>query len=320
MRESVRAKWEPTASRAAIERRAQMLDTTRRFFRKRGVIEVETPLLSRRGVTDPFIESFSVEGERVLITSPEFAMKRLLAAGMGSIYQICKAFRKGEAGARHNPEFTMLEWYRVGFTLDQLIDEVDALLQELVDTSVAERLKFGDVFEDVLGCDPHTTDVAALSRLAEARGLEVVGQLNRREDWIRLLSAACIEPVIANERPVFLSDFPVEMACLARIGPAEGRREPVAHRFEVYYRGLELANGFHELVDGDEHERRFASDTKMRREAGRSEPEWDTDLLAAIRSGLPDCSGVAIGFDRLVMLALDAERIRDVLSFDWNHA
>jgi len=304
--------WKPQASLEVLRLRASLLARIRNFFEARGVLEVETPVLGHAGVTDPFIESLR-SGELYLQTSPELAMKRLLAAGSGPIFQICKAFRAGEAGTRHNPEFTMLEWYQPGYDHHALMDEVDLLLQEVLETESAERETFGALFLSHVGLDPHTADRNALERAARAvgeapfavSGLEV-------DDWLNLLMARVIEPQLGQDRPFFVYDYPVCLKALARL---RDETPPVAERFELYYRGMELANGYHELTDLREQRARFEDDRKRREALGLAAVHEDGLFLDALEAGLPKSAGVALGFDRLVMIAASATSIRDVLSF-----
>jgi lysyl-tRNA synthetase class 2 len=318
------ADWRPAASFEALRARADLLARTRSFFAARGVLEVETSLLSWAGVTDVHIEGIrcapEVAGgtELFLQTSPEYAMKRLLAAGSGAIYQVCRAFRDGESGARHNPEFSMLEWYRPGFDHHQLMDEVDALLAELLGTAAADRWTFREVFERHLKLDPHEAPVAVLAAAAR----DLVGRIDGldaedRDGWLQLLLGSVLEPALGHERPAFVHDFPASCAALARVRDGD---PPVAERFEVYVRGVELANGYHELGDAAEQARRFEQDRQRRRRAGKREVADDPRLVAALEHGLPSCAGVALGFDRLVMLALGAADLGQVIAFPFDRA
>lgn len=313
--------WAPTAGRAALELRARLLERARAFFAGLGVLEVETPVLGRTTATDPHIDSVSLVlgGETFYLqTSPELFMKRLLAAGSGSIYQISKAFRAGEAGARHNPEFTLLEWYRVGLDHHGLMDEVEAFLRAVVDAPEAVRASYGALFREHVGLDPHEASATELERAYRDLGLpSVQGRGLSREDWLNLLMSEHVEPRLPPEKPLLVYDYPVEMAALARI-----RREtpPVAERFEVYFKGLELANGYHELESAPEQRERFLSDLERRRVLGKEPVPVDERLLAALETGLPSCAGVALGFDRLVMLAAGASRIDEVSSFTHDRA
>ena len=316
--------WRPTAPIENIRLRAALLAKTRQFFAARNVLEVETPLLSASTVSDPHLHSFSTcyngpglppESTLYLQTSPEAAMKRLLAAGSGSIYQICKAFRDGESGARHNPEFTMLEWYRVGFDHFTLMDEVEALVQLLLRIdSTFERLSYQAVFERYLGLDPHRASLKDLVRCAV--DAEISGGLNEadigRDGWLDLLMSHLIEPHLGQSTPLFIYDYPSSQAALAKVRPGE---VPLAERFELYITGVELANGYHELCDGTELQRRFKYDSLQRKADGSCIPEINHRLRAALEAGLPASAGVALGVDRLLMLATESESIADVSNF-----
>lgn len=327
--------WRPSASFETLRLRAELLAEIRRFFAERGVLEVETPLLAAATVTDLHLHSLSVSLEAPgaprrawLQTSPEFAMKRLLAAGSGAIFQICKAFRDGEAGRSHNPEFTILEWYRPGFDHHRLMDEIDELLATVLGTPAAERATYAQVFERHLGIDPHRAQIAELRRAAEVHGVELAGaEPEDRDGWLQLLMSFWIEPRLgvgagaAEDRPCFVHDFPASQAALARIRPPAGPGEvALAERFEVYLSGVELANGFHELADAGEQRRRFEADLERRRHAGLETVPIDERLLAALDAGLPDCAGVAFGIDRLLMLRAGIDDLRQVISFPVDRA
>ena len=318
------ADWEPTATLAALRLRARLLSSARAFFAARGVLEVETPTLGASTATDPHIESLrtSVGGStRYLQTSPELFMKRLLAAGSGPIYQITKVFRDGEIGARHNPEFTLLEWYRPGLDHHGLMEEVDQFLQEVLGCAPSVREAYAEAFARRVGVDPHKADAAELQSRAEALGLRPVSSSGfSREDWLHLLMAEAIEPHLGIERPHFLYDFPLELKALARVREGAGGEPDVAERFEVFFRGLELANGYHELTDASEQRERFLADLESRSTLGRPEVPLDERMIAALERGLPPCAGVALGFDRLVMIAASAASIRAVSSFSFDRA
>ena len=314
--------WRPTASLDRLRLRADILRRIRTFFEERGVLEVETPLLGAATVTDLHLRSFSTlfHGDRqrrlYLQTSPEFAMKRLLAAGSGPIFQICKAFRDGEAGGRHNPEFTMLEWYRPGFDLDDLMDEVDQLLREVLGSERAQRLSYGEAVQALAGFDPHGATAEELRRRAEALGLGPVEGLadDDRAGWRDLLVSLAVEPRLGLRRPTFVSGYPEDQAALARLRREAGGVR-VADRFEAYVRGVELANGYRELTDGREQKERLQRDLRERRRRGLPQVPLDHRLIAALDEGLPDCAGVSVGVDRLVLLAAGAERLSEVLAF-----
>jgi lysyl-tRNA synthetase class 2 len=312
--------WRPTAGLESLRRRADLLALLRRFFAEREVLEVETPLLATGTATDVHLHSLSCllespEGPRRLFlqTSPEFAMKRLLAAGSGPIYQISKAFRDGEVGRLHNPEFTLLEWYRPGFDHHALMDEVDALLGAVLSCPRGERLTYRAAFERHLGLDPHRATVAELASVATSQGIDLVGAApTDRDGWLQLLMAVLIEPQFDPSRPTFIMDFPASQAALARIRPGD---PPLAERFEAYVGGVELANGFHELADTVEQRKRFLVDLEQRRRAGLPAVPLDERFLAALEVGLPDCAGVALGVDRLLLLATGARDLTEVVAF-----
>jgi lysyl-tRNA synthetase class 2 len=313
--------WRPSATLAVLRLRARLLRRVRSFFDRRGVLEVETPLLGLATATDPHIESLRslLGGETFhLQTSPELHMKRLLAAGSGPIYQITKAFRDGELGAKHNPEFTLIEWYRPGFDHHDLMDEVDLLLQHVLGVGPSRRQSYEEVFLHHVGLSPHRATAEELENRAASLGLPKVQAANlAREDWLNLLMAQAIEPHVGLGTPEFVYDFPVELKALARIRPAE---PPVAERFELFFRGMELANGYHELTGAAEQRERFRADAQARRRLGRSEVPADQRMLEALEHGLPESAGVALGFDRLVMIAANASDIRSVLGFSIDRA
>ena len=313
--------WRPSATLDVLKLRARMLGRLREFFSTRGVLEVETPALSVAATTDLHLQSFSCRtaaGTLYLHTSPEFPMKRLLAAGSGSIYQICKVFRDGEAGRLHNSEFTLLEWYRVGLDHHQLMDEVVALVTEALEGRLTlgapEKLSYQEAFERHCGIDPHTADTGTLLAAVEAHGVHAGGDLaHENPDVLRdLLLTHLVEPHLGRGRLTLLHDYPASQAALAHIRPGN---PPLAERFELYLEGVELANGFHELADAGEQRRRFERDLAARRAHHLPAVPMDERLLAALEHGLPECSGVALGFDRLVMLAAGAASIQDVLPF-----
>lgn len=318
-----KSNWQPTATLETLHARAKIMATIRRFFAERGVLEVETPLLSHATVTDPYVIGIpavakfdSQEKTVYLQTSPEYAMKRLLAAGSGSIYQISKAFRQGDLGKFHNPEFSMLEWYRVGFDHHALMDEMDELLQEVLNTPPAERVSCAELYEKYVGVNPHLDSVDELVACVKQK-IDFSGELSDRNACLDLLFTHCIEPHIGFESPLFLYDFPVSQAALAKI---RCENPPVASRFEVYFKGIELANGFHELQDASEQRKRFEKDLAYRADHGMAQVSFDENFLAALERGIPDCAGVALGVDRLVMLALKCDAILDVLSFGFEGA
>jgi lysyl-tRNA synthetase class 2 len=313
--------WQPSAHLERLRRRAQLLATTRQFFSERGVLEVETPLLCSAGVTDPAIEPLTIDrgvsitAPRYLQTSPEYAMKRLLAAHGEPIWQLARAFRDGEAGSRHNPEFTLLEWYRPGFSLEELMVEVIDLVAACLGKRPVQCRRYRDLFREHLDLDPMTASDDAVERLARAR-VDVGGIEGDRDLWLDLLMSHLVEPQL--EGACLVHDYPASQAALARVEQVDG--VAVARRFELYVDGLELANGYHELADATEQRRRFDADNRRRAACGQPEHPVDEYLLAALEHGLPDCCGVALGFDRLLMLATGVMDIREVQAFDWNSA
>lgn len=312
--------WRPGAGRHALQARAKLLGTLRAFFAQRDIMEVDTPLLCSYGVSDPAIEALLVSASvaspnpRYLQTSPEYAMKRLLAADSGAIYQLGKAFRDGERGRRHNPEFTLLEWYRPGFSLDELIGEVGELLTLVLGRDSFRTCTYRELFLEVLDIDPWTVDDARLEALTRSRGDYCDGGLDR-DACLDLLLTHCIEPALRARGVLALRDYPPSQAALARCTGRDGRE--VAERFEFYVDGVEIANGYRELLDPEELQRRAAADNRRRRAAGQEPRALDKQLLAAMRAGLPDCSGVALGVDRLLMLSLGAGHLDEVLPFSW---
>jgi elongation factor P--(R)-beta-lysine ligase len=320
--------WRPTASPGALRLRAQLNALVRGFFAERGVLEVETPLLSRAGNTDPNIASFAVAfsgrtdgGPRTrwLRTSAEFPMKRLLADGVGDCYELGRVFRDGEAGGRHNPEFTMLEWYRVGWDHLQLVDEAVALVQLALalverEASVA-RIAYRDLYLDMLGIDPMTAPSEALQAAFDG-AIDPEGL--SRDDWLDLLMTHRIQPRFPPNQLLAVHDYPASQCALARV--VQRGDVAVAERFELYLGPLELANGYHELRDAPEQQARFARDLQIRAQRGAALPAMDAALLEAMASGLPGCAGVALGIDRLLMAMLGTGCIEDVLAFAFNRA
>lgn len=305
--------WQSKASFAHLKKRAEILHQVREFFFARQVLEVETPLLTTTTVTDPYIKSFSV-GDCFLQTSPEFAMKKLLASGSGSIYQICKAFRVEEVGKRHQVEFSLLEWYRLGFDHVKLMREVSDLLQVLLAVKPAKMVAYADLFLEKFNLNPHTATLDALTVLLQQEKISMAKNIEIDHDTaLNLLMSYSIEPNLGFEQPIFVYDYPASFAALAKI--RNDAAYPVAERFEVYVNGVELANGYHELCSADEQHWRFSQDNAKRRALGLAEVKIDETLLAALKHGLPNCAGVALGLDRLLMLATGADHIDQVISF-----
>jgi lysyl-tRNA synthetase class 2 len=320
--------WRPTATFQALQLRARHNAGIRDFFANRGVLEVETPVLSRAGNTDPNIASFALEFSgrtdgaprtRWLRTSPEFALKRMLAAGIGDCYELGRVFRDGEAGGRHNPEFTMLEWYRVGWDHQQLIDETGELIRAalaLVDRRAPlVRIAWRDLYRQRLALDPITASDAELQQALGAVRIDPEGLT--RDDWLDLLLTHRLQPHFPADGLLAVFDYPASQAALARVRPGN---PPLAERFELYLGPLELANGYHELLDADEQRTRFERDLVVREARSAPRPPIDERLLGAMQSGLPACAGVALGVDRLLMAMLGTSRIADVLAFAFDRA
>jgi len=310
--------WRPVASSQAIRARAELLADIRQFFAARQVIEVETPLLSAYGVTDVHLQNLTTrfaDQTLYLQTSPEYAMKRILASGVGDIYQITKAFRDDEQGRFHNPEFTLLEWYRIGLSDQQLMDEISALISNLLACPPPRRCSYQSVFIECLGVDP-LADSAPAKLRQRLKQEPVVADLASTEDdfdtLLQLAMSVLIEPTLSNQFPVFVYDFPVSQAALAQTSTTDPR---TAKRFELYYQGVELANGFVELTDATTQRARFNRDNEQRIAQQRELMAIDERLLAALTAGMPACAGVALGIDRLLMLQQGASSIEQVLAF-----
>ncbi len=316
---------------AAVRLRAALYACIRQFFADRDVLEVETPVLSCTGNTDPNIASFSLQFSgrcdgaprtRWLRTSPEFALKRLLASGIGDCYELGRVFRDGEAGGRHNPEFTMLEWYRLGWDHQRLIDEAVALVQAALALcgrdAQLQRSSFRELYRTRLGLDPFR---AGIDELRHALGdVQIDPQGLGRDDWLDLLMTHRLQPEFPVNQLLALYDYPASQCALARIRAGDGGDPPVAERFELYLGPLELANGYHELGDAVEQCARFQRDVERRQTRGLVAPPLDEQLLSALAHGLPDCAGVALGVDRLLMAMIGSDRIADVLAFDFDRA
>jgi len=323
--------WQSTLTWQNAQKRAKILQQIRQFFADRNVIEVETPALSQGTVTDVYLDAISCKydfladspaghsTELFLQTSPEFHMKRLLASGYGCIYSIAKAFRHEEAGRNHNPEFTMLEWYRIGFDQFDLMSEVAELLHAVLGGNKAVFTSYQDIFIKTVSVDPLTATFDAL--------VEVLTKYSKADDWLiemndpdlllQFIFTEIIEPTIGLNEPQFIYDFPIAQASLAKRSIDDPR---VAQRFECYYRGIELVNGFNELTDATEQVARFEEDNAKRAAQGLPVKPIDKNFIDALTHGLPQCSGVALGIDRLVMLALNSEHISEVQSFSIERA
>ena len=319
------AAWRPTAARPMLERRAALCAHIRAFFSARGVLEVDTPFLVNHPVSDVHIHSARVEfpdaPPHFLHTSPEYSMKRLLGAGSGDIFQICHVVRALERSRVHNTEFTLLEWYRVGFSLGDLMDEVEALVRDLaahLAAGASERLTYRDAFRRELALDPFDAGHDELARAAHSLDFVHGGTAaDTRDDLLDFLMAARIGPALGRQGLTFIYSYPASQAALARRDPHDAR---TAERFELYCDGVELANGYHELASSIEQRERFDADNEERRRRGMPTFAIDEHLLAALAAGLPDCSGVALGVDRLLMLASGASHIDDVIAFPTERA
>lgn len=320
--------WQPTADLQALWLRARLYSLIREFFAERGVLEVETPILSEAGNTDPNVESFSLdfsgpstagERRRWLRTSPEYPLKRLLAAGVGDCYELGRVFRNGEAGRRHNPEFTMLEWYRVGWDHRRLMEECADLVQAAMALvgirSTVREISYRRLYQDKLGLDPFTAGEDALFAPLAVFGLDPDGL--SRDDLLDLLMTHLIQPGLSARRILLVYDYPASQCALARVRDGE---PPVAERFELYLGPLELANGYHELLDAREQAARFRHDLTRRCARSAPQPPPDRRLIGALSAGMPACAGVALGVERLLMALSGAEDIAQVLAFPFARA
>lgn len=323
--------WQPSGSIDSIAKRAQILSKIRGYFVNQNVLEVETPTIAPSTVTDVHLEAMKtihtnpqsiIKTHLFLQTSPEYYMKRMLSAGFPSIYQITKCFRDDEVGRFHNPEFTMLEWYRLNFTMNKLIDDVDGILKLVLDTPVCDKISYSDLFVTHLDLDIKNDSDLKVVSICKQRGFENIVPSEFKETLselernmlLQLLFCEEIESKIGLERPIAVTHFPASQASLAKIDPDDPW---LSLRFEIYYKGIELANGFEELTDAKEQKARFISDNEQRKESGLELKPEDTKFLDALEFGLPACSGVALGIDRLIMLALGKKHISEVLTFDF---
>ncbi len=328
----INEQWRPSASMMALRERAQLLRKARAYLDAQGVMEVETPMLSKSATVDVYIDSFATEFSPIghgtsqlcyLHTSPEFPMKRLLSAGSGDIYSLGRVFRNGEAGGRHNPEFTMLEWYRIGMDDRRLMDDVAGLLSSVSNFKEVRRCSYGELFEEYLGLNPYIASDESLSQLVRDK-IDIKLQGLERSDCLDLLFSKFVEPNLGSSNPkvlegYFVYDYPVTMSALARLS-TNSDGHPVASRFELFVNGVELANGYHELLDAEEQKKRFEEEQRMRQERGYDLYPYDKNMVSALAHGMPDCAGVAMGIDRLLMLMLGTGNIADVLAFDFSRA
>jgi elongation factor P--(R)-beta-lysine ligase len=314
----------PSASLAALEQRSTMLRKLREFFYARSFIEVETPLLATEVIPELHIEPMAVEADSpgtatsFLQASPELHMKCLLAAGATAIFQVTRSFRAGERGPLHNPEFTIVEWYRLGDGYHEGMQLLSDLGEALLGRGRAERMTYAAAFQTHIGVNPHTASMDELRRAAEAHGLRPPQGLgDDRDGWLNLLLAECVEKHLGRGKPTILFDYPPSQAALAcvRDDPC-----PIAERFELYVEGIELANGYHELVDAGVLRERNHRASLLRAADGKPELPEDSRLLSAMDAGLPPCCGCALGFDRVVMLAAGVQSIDEVISFPIDRA
>lgn len=307
--------WRPLASVNTLKQRAETLQKIRYFFEQQGVMEVDTPLLGQNGVTDPYLDALTidVQGQQCYLqTSPEYFMKRLLAAGSGDIFYLGKAFRKDESGRIHHHEFTMLEWYRLGFNDEQLIDEIISLVQFLKPSIQVCRSSYSALFQTHLNINPHTCSAEELQQIASER-LDLNWSDDDKPGWLDLLFSHVIEPNLQGGLHV-VYDYPACQSALAKIeNDTDGI--PVAKRFECFLDGVELANGYWELTDVAEQRERFEADVALRRQKRLKPVEIDENLMAAVKQGIPECAGVALGVDRLIMSLLDLPSISSQRTF-----
>lgn len=316
--------WHPSATKESLVARAKLIQQIRDFFNTREVLEVSTPVLSKTTTTDVQIDSFKTD-HYFLQTSPEFYLKRLLAADLGAIYQMGPVFRRGEEGKKHQPEFTLLEWYRPGFLLENLIQEVSDLLVAILKCDPITCLSYQFVFEALLGCQPHLATDQELAELAVKHQIISAQDIQAldldKDGWLDLLMVSLIEPKLSllSKGPIAITHYPASQCAYAQteaVKDLEGNTFSVAHRFEVYLSGLELANGYFELLDARLQREKFNQDNLKRTELGLNAIPIDENLLAAQENGMPSCSGVALGVDRFIMLALNKATIQEVVAFD----
>lgn len=307
--------WRPTATMATLCKRAALLQQIRQFFSERDVMEVDTPLLGPHGNPAPYIQQLTTQINNqtyYLQTSPEFAMKRLLAAGSGPIFQLNKVFRAEEMGRYHQPEFTMLEWYRLGITQQAMLDNIHQICQLALPSESYSVHRYAELFEQYCSFHPLAVTTQALCQFAIKHNLTDTDLLLDHDGWLQLIMSQMIEPYLGQNQPCFVVDYPKSQAALAKLNPDDPRW---AQRFELYYKGLELANGFVELTDAQEQRQRFHQEQRQRQQLGLPVIEIDEAFLASLAYGLDECVGVALGFDRLLMLAVGADHIHEVLPF-----
>lgn len=315
--------WMPSATVSNLIKKSIILSKIRKFFHDREFIEVDTPSISQKTVTDVNINSFQTKYNNkrkkykknfFLITSPEYHMKRLLASGIGPIYQICHAFRNEESGRYHNPEFTMLEWYRPSYNMHQLMDEVNDLMKHILNCQNADKYSYQKIFFKFFNIDPLITSKKQLLKTAQNYGIKDIFnfQKENKDLIMQMMFMLGIEPHIGEKKPIFIYHFPSNQAALSKINKQDNR---ISERFEIFFKKIEIANGFCELTDYQEQKKRFEKDNILRKQLKLKKNKIDFYLLDALKHGLPDCSGVALGIDRLIMLALNVKCINEVLSF-----
>lgn len=314
--------WEPSSSIETLIQKSKIISNIRFFFSERKIMEVDTPILSRSTVTDINLVSFKTNYNNLnsfkklklwLITSPEYHMKRLLAAGSGAIYQICHSFRNGELGRYHNPEFTILEWYQPFYSMKKLIQEIDEFFQIILKCNESDKISYQDIFIKFLEIDPLSANFTQLYKVSQKLKLDhLIGLEKDRNKLIQLLFALAIEPNLGKEKPLFVYHFPKEQASLAAINIKDSR---ISERFEVFFKGIELGNGFYELTNCDEQKKRFIEDNKKRLTENLPCQKIDNFFLDSLSHGLPPCSGIALGLDRLIMLILNKKSVDEVISF-----
>ncbi len=318
--------WMPSSSLDNLKTRARLLEKTREFFKQRNILEVETPILSQAGNPDPNIDSFTTVNTTLLYlrTSPEFLLKRMLAAGYGDCYELGKVFRQAESGQFHNPEFTMLEWYRVGWTWKQLANEVCDYIKfsgQLLSGSQFQHwpirwVSFQELYLEHIGIDPLSAQIADFEALAKSQNLQFPDNM-LKDQWLDLIMSTVIQPGLAESAITIVYDFPSQQAALAKINPDN---PSTALRFEVYLGQQELANGYQELTDARELEQRFENDNRKRKQRHQAEVKLDQNLISAQHQPLPECAGVALGFDRLLMAMMKSSKLSECLSFDSERA
>lgn len=319
--------WQPSSSPEAIEARSEICWRIRSFFHQNGFLEVHTPTLSRDTVVDRYIEPIRVDakelgtsglaGNLFLQTSPEFCMKRIVASGSSAIYQICPAFRAEESGDHHNPEFMMLEWYRIGDDQRAGVDLLGKLIDAASGCGTPETVTYREAFANHVGCDPIDCSLDQLSRIAADYTGVTLDWGHSRDDWLNLLFSEVVQPQLGRSTPTIVTNYPATQSALARLSESD---PATAERFELFWYGTELANGYHELTDASELASRNAIVNQQRKTDGHSALPEDSRLLAAMQSGLPNCSGCALGLDRLVMVALGKNTLADVMAFPIDRA